>query len=108
MYSNPTYNDNTPNAKCADGCLVNRAVSAYYPPGSTFKIVTATAAINTGKYTPESVVNGNSPVTVSGVPLENDGNQSFGDISLTQALTYSVIVGMPTCSATGAQTVLTE
>jgi penicillin-binding protein A len=90
MYSNPTYDDNRPNEKCADACLVNRAVSSYYPPGSTFKIVTATAAINTGKYTPDSVVNGNSPVTVSGVPLENDGNQSFGDISLTQALTDSV------------------
>jgi peptidoglycan glycosyltransferase len=93
MYSNPTYNDNhpSPDKQCnAVGCLVNRAVSSAYPPGSTFKIVTATAAINTGKYTPDSIVNGNSPVTVSGVPLSNDGNQSFGDITLTNALTNSV------------------
>ena len=93
MYSNPTYDDNhpRPNKQCNQvGCLVNRAVNAYYPPGSTFKVVTATAAIDTGKYTPDSIVNGNSPVTVSGVPLQNDGNQSFGDITLTQALTYSV------------------
>ncbi len=93
MYSNPTYDDNhpSPNKQCnAVGCLVNRAVSSAYPPGSTFKIVTATAAINSGKYTPDSIVNGNSPVTVSGVPLSNDGNQSFGDITLTDALTYSV------------------
>jgi peptidoglycan glycosyltransferase len=93
MYSNPTYDDNhpRPDKQCNEvGCLVNRAVNSYYPPGSTFKVVTATAAINTGKYTPESIVNGNSPVTVSGVPLQNDGNQSFGDITLTQALTYSV------------------
>ena len=52
--------------------------------------MTATAAIDTGKYTPYSIVNGNSPVTVSGVPLANDGNQGFGDITLTQALTQSV------------------
>ncbi|MFZ0385754.1 MAG: penicillin-binding transpeptidase domain-containing protein [Solirubrobacteraceae bacterium] len=93
MYSNPTYDDNhpSPSKQCnAVGCLVNRAVSSAYPPGSTFKIVTATAAINSGKYTPDSTVNGNSPVTVSGVPLSNDGNQSFGDITLTDALTYSV------------------
>jgi penicillin-binding protein A len=105
MYSNPTYDDNKPNAKCADACLVNRAVSSYYPPGSTFKIVTATAAINSGKYTPDSVVNGNSPVTVSGVPLSNDGNQSFGNISLTQALTYSVnTVWAPVAENVGIKT----
>jgi penicillin-binding protein A len=93
MYSNPTYDDNhpSPDKQCiAIGCLVNRAVSSAYPPGSTFKVVTATAAIDTGKYTPDSIVNGNSPVTVSGVPLANDGNQSFGDITLTEALTQSV------------------
>jgi penicillin-binding protein A len=105
MYSNPTYNDNKPNAKCSDACLINRAVSSYYPPGSTFKIVTATAAIDTGKYTPDSVVNGNSPVTVSGVPLSNDGNQSFGNISLTQALTYSVnTVWAPVAESVGIKT----
>jgi peptidoglycan glycosyltransferase len=36
------------------------------------------------------VVNGNSPKLISGVPLENDLNQSFGDIDLTTALTNSV------------------
>jgi penicillin-binding protein A len=105
MYSNPSYNDNHPHAKCSNGCLVNRAVSAYYPPGSTFKVVTATAAIDTGKYTPDTIVNGNSPVTVSGVPLSNDGNQSFGDITLTNALTYSVnTVWAPVAENVGTKT----
>ena len=48
------------------------------------------AAIDSGKYTPNSIVNGKSPVTISGVPLNNDNNQSFGPIDLTTALTYSV------------------
>ena len=108
MYSNPTYDDNhpSPDKECiAIGCLVNRAVSSAYPPGSTFKVVTATAAINTGKYTPDSIVNGNSPVTVSGVPLANDGNQSFGDITLTQALTQSVnTVWAPVAEHVGTKT----
>jgi len=52
--------------------------------------VTATAAIDSGKYTPNSVVNGDSPKTISGVPLNNDNNQSFGPITLTKALTDSV------------------
>ncbi len=87
MYANPTYDDNnvTPQSH-----QFNNSTQAGYPPGSTFKVVTATAAIDTGKYTPNSMVNGKSPITVSGVPLANDNNQTFGDIDLTTALTYSV------------------
>jgi peptidoglycan glycosyltransferase len=88
MYSNPSYDDNHPNPN-APGQF-NKATQAGYPPGSTFKVVTAAAAIDSGKYTPNSIVNGKSPVTISGVPLNNDLNQSFGPIDLTTALTYSV------------------
>ena len=39
---------------------------------------------------PESIVDGTSPKTISGQPLENAGGQSFGPLSLTDALTNSV------------------
>ncbi|MBV9471972.1 MAG: hypothetical protein JO206_03315 [Solirubrobacterales bacterium] len=90
MYSNPSYDDNNPDATGAGISTVNRATQARYPPGSTFKVVSAVAAIDSGRYTPSSTVNGNSPVTISGVPLSNDNNQSWGMIDLTTALTYSV------------------
>jgi peptidoglycan glycosyltransferase len=90
MYSNPSYDNNHYNAPCSDSCQLNRATQGQYPPGSTFKVVTATAGIDSGKYTPDSVINGNSPKTISGVPLQNDNNQSFGPITLTKALTDSV------------------
>jgi peptidoglycan glycosyltransferase len=70
--------------------LLDRVTEAGYPPGSTFKVVTDIAALDSGRFTPTSVLNGNSPKVISGVPLENDGNQSFGDITLTDALTFSV------------------
>ena len=93
MYSNPSYNDNVLPVKCAAGalgCQIDRAVAGRYPPGSTFKIVTATAAIDTGRYTPTSMIDGKSPLVVSGVPLHNDLDQSFGPITLTEALVQSV------------------
>ncbi len=93
MYSNPSYNDNNPtvDAACRKvACQLDRATQGQYPPGSTFKIVTATAAFNSGLFTPNSVLNGDSPRLVSGIPLHNDGNQSWGNITLTTALTYSV------------------
>jgi penicillin-binding protein A len=70
--------------------FVNRATQFGYAPGSTFKVVTATAAIDTGAFTPESTVNGRNDVRISGVPLQNDENASFGPITLTQALAHSV------------------
>jgi penicillin-binding protein A len=70
--------------------LLNRTTQELYPPGSTFKVVTATAALDSGEVTPETVIDGSSPREISGVPLENAGGQSFGPISFTDALTNSV------------------
>jgi peptidoglycan glycosyltransferase len=70
--------------------LVNRAVQFGDAPGSTFKVVTATAAIDTGAFSPNSPVNGDNAVKISGVPLANDFAQSFGTIDLRTALAKSV------------------
>ena len=72
--------------------LLNRATQGQYPPGSSFKVLTDVAAIDTGRFSPDSTLNGDSPKTISGVPLSNDGGQSFGDIPLTDALTNVCVV----------------
>jgi peptidoglycan glycosyltransferase len=69
---------------------VNRATQFGYPPGSTFKVITATAAIDSGAFTPESTISGRDGIPISGVPLQNDEHETFGQISLTQALAKSV------------------
>ncbi|MEA2300835.1 MAG: penicillin-binding protein [Solirubrobacteraceae bacterium] len=68
----------------------DRVTQSGYQPGSTFKVVTAIAAIDSGQYTPASTVDGSSPKTISGVPLMNDFNESFGPVDLTTALTKSI------------------
>jgi penicillin-binding protein A len=70
--------------------LINRATQFGYPPGSTFKVITATAAIDTGQFTPQSTLSGRNGVTISGVPLGNDNGESLGQISLTEALAKSI------------------
>jgi peptidoglycan glycosyltransferase len=70
--------------------LVNRALQFGYAPGSTFKVVTATAAIDTGQFTPQSTLSGRDDVLISGVPLGNDDGESYGQITLTEALAKSV------------------
>jgi penicillin-binding protein A len=72
------------------GSLLNRATQAQYPPGSTMKVVTSAAALDSGLYKPDSFINGRDGVVISGVPLHNFGGETFGAISLTDALTHSV------------------
>ena len=70
--------------------LINRALQFGYAPGSTFKVVTLVAALDSGKYQADSRVDGTNDVPISGVPLPNDYGESFGMIDLTTALSKSV------------------
>ena len=70
--------------------LFNRATQAGYQPGSTMKVVTATAALDSDEYEVDSTVSGQNGKEISGVPLQNAGGESFGEIPLTEALTNSV------------------
>jgi penicillin-binding protein A len=99
MASSPSYNPNLLRSASAfkqlahdtnGEPLVNRATQFGYAPGSTFKVVTATAAIDTGAYTPSSTVDGRDNILISGVPLKNDNAESFGRLTLLEGLAKSV------------------
>lgn len=95
MASSPTFDLQTAvtdfGAIPPDGSpLINRTTQGLYPPGSTFKVVTATAALESGFYTPESTFDDTGSFDTPGGPIRNFGGERFGEHTLTTALTNSI------------------
>jgi peptidoglycan glycosyltransferase len=110
MASTPTYDPNLIDRKggyakilgirgdCggAGSALLNRATAGLFTPGSTFKIVTAAAALDTGAYTPSSTfydpgycVEYGKQVSNAGNPDQN-GPEAFGNVTLAQGFQHSI------------------
>jgi peptidoglycan glycosyltransferase len=96
MASNPPYDPNLVPEHLEElnqdptSPLFNRATQGQYPPGSTFKVVTAAAGLDSGTITPQTAINAPGTLEVQGQPLANDFNQNWGSITLDTALTNSV------------------
>jgi penicillin-binding protein A len=106
MATSPTYNPNlvehhfdriaNTKAACPDPApLVNRATAGLYQPGSSFKLVTAAAALDSGAFTPDSTFEDPGFCTEFGKPvynfgLESGGPERFGHVTLTQGLQHSI------------------
>jgi penicillin-binding protein 2 len=70
--------------------LTNRAIQGLYPTGSTFKPITAVAALESGVLTPSTtIVDGGSFSLGDGMTLQNAGGASYGALQLPQALQVS-------------------
>ena len=71
--------------------LVNRATQGLYPPGSTFKVVTAAAALESNRFTPESEFVDPGYCIAYGKRVNNfDTSRPFGNLTFATALKYSV------------------
>ena len=100
--SSPTYDPNLienhynlatrPKFGCSS--LFNRAEAGLYIPGSAFKVVTASAALDSGKYTIDSTFFDPGFCTEYGKPVLNFADQSgperFGRVTFTQAMQHSI------------------
>ncbi len=97
LASNPPYDPNrVPDELKAldenevEAPLLDRVTQGEFPPGSTFKVVTAAAGLDSGAITPETTIDAPGELDVQGQPLQNDFNENFGPIALDTALTNSV------------------
>jgi penicillin-binding protein 2 len=69
--------------------LTNRAVEGLYPTGSTFKLLTAMAALNSGVSTPQTRINDTGSITIGGQKFEDSEGVGSGNVDLVEALKYS-------------------
>ena len=65
------------------------ALTGLYPPGSTFKTVTVSAALQAGQVTPDSIVGCPGTENIEGRQIPNDDNFDLGDVPLHTAFARS-------------------
>jgi peptidoglycan glycosyltransferase len=71
--------------------LLNRTTQGQYAPGSTFKTVTAIAALATGLMRPDTVVECPGEIVIDGFPVScRNTPQGVGTYPFRHAFTYSV------------------
>ncbi len=66
----------------------NRALDGQYPPGSSFKVVTAEALVGNG-VGPDAIVPCEPTATIGGKPFKNFEDESFGPIPFRTAFAHS-------------------
>jgi peptidoglycan glycosyltransferase len=105
MASSPTYDPNlvendfrrvlrTPGPCPTPAALLNRATQGLFIPGSTFKVVTAAAALESGRYTPETRFDDPGFCIEYGDRVYNYSDQGtpsgYGNVSFAEALQNSI------------------
>ncbi len=76
--------------------LFNRPTSGLYPPGSSFKVAVAAAALDTGTVTPDAIYDCAGKLVVNGYSIYDFGKKTHGQLTFAQALVLS-------CNITFAQ-----
>jgi penicillin-binding protein A len=78
----------------SSSALLNRATQGLYPPGSTFKTITAAAALDDGVFTPTSTFYDPGYCTEYGKRVSNaldqNGPEAFGNVSFATAYQHSI------------------
>ena len=72
----------------------NLAVTTPFEPGSVFKVITLSAALETTQLTPDSMINcGNGTLTLFGRVIHDAPGERFGSLSMADVLAHSSNIG---------------
>ena len=97
MATSPSFDpndidDNYPDlANAPNAPLINRATQSLYPPGSVFKVITASAALEAG-VRPEDTFFDSGAYELPGYTVHNFEGKEYGEVTFTRALAYSINV----------------
>jgi len=95
MATSPTFDPNNIDenwsvlVKDSTAPLINRGIQGLYPPGSSFKIITSSAAINSGAAAPDSVYESPGEIKIHGNIISNYEKKDLGDITFSEAFALS-------------------
>lgn len=93
MANYPSY-DNGDYTQATDASLFqNKCIQEQFEPGSIFKSITYSIALDTGKITPDTTYNDAGSVTMSGFTMHNFDGKGRGVIPMTKALDLSLNTG---------------
>lgn len=93
MASYPSY-DPSKFTQYSDSVYKNPVVSSLYEPGSTFKVLVMSAALEEKLVTPMTTMNEDGPVTIGEYSIKTWNEKYHGTITMTNILEYSSNVGM--------------
>lgn len=87
IFTKPMLEEKWQSLHSQEQSFLNRSLQGY-PPGSTFKIVTAAAAMGSGKFSPYSIIQTSDSIYVGGIAF-NEHSGGYGPIGFRTALAYS-------------------
>lgn len=92
MVNQPSYNPHNRSSLTDFSVLRNRAITDVFEPGSTIKPFTIVAALESGLYTPETVIEtGPGWMMISGDEVKDIAN--YGTLNLSSVITKSSNIG---------------
>ncbi len=92
----PTYDPNSYQALAASeyNKFINSSVSNIFEPGSSFKVITMAAGLDSAKITPDTKYDDTGEVVVGGKVIKNSDNRRLGISTMTDVIQESLNTGV--------------
>lgn len=76
------------------GVYLNKAISEIFEPGSTFKVIAMSIALDAGQVTPQTKYNDTGPIKVDEFEIHNALDKYYGVTDMTTVIAKSLNTGM--------------